>query len=222
MRDHIMNMEYFDNFIAEDNARIVKLSERISKEEVREERIIPVKQGVYRIKLGIIIAKYSRGDDINQIKDNFIELYQEWLSNFVSINAYNENLKMISLAVLFGIEQELVFKTRSVLRELGVSDWLLDYLLGSNMPESQLVFPDRFHSLKHVKENNKIELLEQYLKREWYNKDCDCYKAHTSKQKIYYGYWSFEAGAVAKILGIDDLSLKDTPFYPYDLVHYEK
>ncbi|MDD7379168.1 MAG: DUF1911 domain-containing protein [Lachnospiraceae bacterium] len=38
----------------------------------------------------------------------------------------------------------------------------------------------------------------------------------------YYGYWSFEAGAIAKILNLDDSSLKDVPYYPYDLVHYKK
>lgn len=43
-----------------------------------------------------------------------------------------------------------------------------------------------------------------------------------SKQNIYYGYWSFEAGAIAKILNIDDDSIKNISYYPYDLVHYRK
>ncbi len=40
-------------------------------------------------------------------------------------------------------------------------------------------------------------------------------------KNLYTGYWSFEVGAVAKILGIDDSSLKDVKYYPYDLVHFE-
>ena len=59
--------------------------------------------------------------------------------------------------------------------------------------------------------------MKKYLKG-WYNTDCEVFEAHKSDQKIYYGYWSFEAGAAVKILGIDDSGLKDIPYYPYDLV----
>ena len=44
---------------------------------------------------------------------------------------------------------------------------------------------------------------------------------HKNQQKLYYGYWSFESGAIAKILQLDDSSLKDAPYYPYDMVHYQ-
>ena len=37
---------------------------------------------------------------------------------------------------------------------------------------------------------------------------------------LYFCYWSFEVGAVAKILSINDSGLKDVLYYPYDLVHY--
>lgn len=79
-----------------------------------------------------------------------------------------------------------------------------------------------FRIFKEIAESvNKIELLKKYLKG-WYNTDCEVFEAHKSDQKIYYGYWSFEAGAVVKILGIDDSELKDIPYYPYDLVHYKE
>ena len=45
---------------------------------------------------------------------------------------------------------------------------------------------------------------------------------HQGIDGIYYGYWSFEAGAIAKKLHLDDTSLKNVPYYPYDLVHYKK
>ena len=71
-------------------------------------------------------------------------------------------------------------------------------------------------------ETDKPRLLEKYLEANWYNEKCDCYEAHKSSQNIYYGYWSFEAGAIAKILNLDDSDLKDVPYYPYDLVHYKR
>ena len=51
--------------------------------------------------------------------------------------------------------------------------------------------------------------------------NCRWYDIHKAKEKLYYGYWSFEAGAIAKILNLDDSNLKDVPYYPYDLVHYK-
>jgi hypothetical protein len=44
---------------------------------------------------------------------------------------------------------------------------------------------------------------------------------HKSQWNIHSGYWSFESGALVKILGLDDSSLKDTQYYPYDMVHWE-
>ncbi|KXY58127.1 hypothetical protein AT278_02010 [Bacillus cereus] len=50
------------------------------------------------------------------------------------------------------------------------------------------------------------------------------YDAHENKNKndIYSGYWSFESGAIVKILKLDDSNLKDTSYYPYDMVHYQE
>ncbi|MDR4190445.1 hypothetical protein COL87_26390 [Bacillus pseudomycoides] len=42
------------------------------------------------------------------------------------------------------------------------------------------------------------------------------------RSQIFSGYWSFESGAIAKILNLDDSTLRDTPYYPYDMVHYRE
>lgn len=89
--------------------------------------------------------------------------------------------------------------------------------------DKKLLFPKSFSTLqKVVFAENKVELLKKYLSHDWYNRDCGCYEAHKSKQNIYYGYWSFEAGAISRILSLDDSSLKDVPYYPYDIVHYKR
>ena len=107
MRDSIKSEKYFDEFIAEDTARILKLTKKVNGEEVRPERLVPVKQGIFRIKLGIIIARYSKGDSIACLRSDFMEIYEEWIMSFFSQVAYNENLKMLSLAVLFEICLEI-------------------------------------------------------------------------------------------------------------------
>ena len=89
------------------------------------------------------------------------------------------------------------------------------------MRNTPFIFYHRFYTLKDVVEKtDKINFLVKYLMEEWYNKDCEVYESHKSVQSLYYGYWSFEAGAVAKILRLNDSKLKGVPYYPYDLVHY--
>lgn len=223
MRDCIRNEEYFNSFIKDDSDRVTNLLKKISDNEVRPERIMPVRQGIFRIKLGVIIAKYSRGDDLTSLKEDFTEIYKEWVNDFLSPHAYNENLRMISLSVLFGVESEMRELVLQKLKENHVNDWLIHFLLGESQAELDLMFQDRFRTLKELHGlSEQAMLLKRYLEKEWYNKDCDCYETHKSKQNIYYGYWSFEAGAIAKILNLDDSSLKDVAYYPYDLVHYKE
>ena len=66
--------------------------------------------------------------------------------------------------------------------------------------------------------------VKEKVMEKWYeiHRECAWYDSHKSSKNVYYGYWSFEAGAIAKILNLDDSSLKDVPYYPYDLVRYKK
>lgn len=118
-------------------------------------------------------------------------------------------------------------ETKAMLDAANIDDWLLSFLLCSwtdiemENKDVDLIFPKDFSLLqKVVLTHNRRESLQEYLSW-WYREDCGCYEAHKSSQKIYYGYWSFEAGAVAKILNIDDTGMEHVPYYPYDLVHYK-
>jgi len=41
---------------------------------------------------------------------------------------------------------------------------------------------------------------------------------HKENIDNYYGYWSFESGALCKIKGLDYKQLEGLPYFPYDLV----
>lgn len=227
MRDGIKDIEYFNRFINEDLERVKKFSEKLEKGEVKEERIFPVKSKVHDLKLGIMIARYSKGDELAELEKEYFELVSEW-EEVWEPEYYNKNLKMISLGVLFGADKTFAKKVKIMLERAKINDWLLFFLLDSLEDEQievskELLFPNSFSNLqKVVFKENKIQILKEYLSGDWYNEDCGCYEAHKSKQNIYYGYWSFETGAIVKILNLDDSSLKDMLYYPYDLVHYKK
>ena len=105
--------------------------------------------------------------------------------------------------------------------------FLFDYKLNdkvSNM-EGEIKFKKQYIFLQEIvsNPNEREELLIRYIKKDWYrvHAGMDWYNSHKKLDKMLYkGYWSFEAGAIAKILNIDDSRLKDTKYYPYDLVHF--
>ena len=79
-----------------------------------------------------------------------------------------------------------------------------------------------FFTIKDFIENSRNPSdLKQILKKGWYNSRRENYDSHNRSDYTYCGYWSFEAGAIVKLLGIDDTILKDMKYYPYDLVHYK-
>jgi len=227
MRDSLKEVVYFNSFINEDLARVAKFADKLKNGDVKEERIIPVKSKIHDLRLGLMIAKYSKGDEISTLEEEYLKLIDDW-EKVWEPEYYNKNLKMISLAVLFKINNILTKKIKEILEKSNLHDWLFDYLLNSldgeqAVENKKLLFPTSFSTLQNVVfEENKIELLKKYLSKEWYNEDCGCYEAHKSKQNVYYGYWSFEAGAIAKTLDLEDNSLKNAIYYPYDLVHYTK
>ena len=50
----------------------------------------------------------------------------------------------------------------------------------------------------------------------WYAqcKDCAWYDTENNPNDVYYGYWSFESAAVAKIYGLDPTICAQSPYFP--------
>lgn len=185
MRDNIKNIEYFNCFINEDLERVNKFCTKLENGEVKAERIFSIKSKVHDLKLGILIARYSRGDEISLLERDYLRLLDYW-EDVWKPEYYNKNLKLISLAVLFKADKVRTMKIRNMLENSNVKDWLFYFLLnsldGELIDNSQnMFFPDAFYTLqKVVFEENKVELLKKYLSKEWYNEDCGCYEAHKS------------------------------------------
>ena len=228
MRDKIKTLKYFDGFIAEDTERIKKFSDKLNNNEVKEDRILPVKTKIHDLKLGILIARYSKGEAADQIKTECADLVNEWAEVWKP-ETYIKNLWLISLGVLLNIDNNKLADVRRLSSEAGVKDWLYHFLLERESREicdgsGELIFPEVYGTLKKAvcMANNRMELLKKYISSEWYGKHQKhgWLGTHESTQNLYYGYWSFEAGAVAKILELDDQELAKEQYYPYDLMHF--
>ncbi|MFJ1430711.1 DUF1911 domain-containing protein [Capnocytophaga canimorsus] len=125
-------------------------------------------------------------------------------------------------------------KLKSLVEKDNPNDYLIDFLLSSKtdwqIKNTTFKFPKPYAALQEVidlaNDNQKekaTQRLKKYLDKEWYkgHSDTGWYNSHKSKHNIYTGYWSFESGALVKILGLDDTLLKDQKYYPYDMVHWK-
>ena len=78
MRDTIKSKEYFDEYILKMSEGIKRFEEGIAAGKYLNDKILFVKDYILQKKIGIIIAKYSKGDSIEEIKKEFenYRLYQ--------------------------------------------------------------------------------------------------------------------------------------------------
>ena len=75
-------------------------------------------------------------------------------------------------------------------------------------------------SLKKRLLNRPSNCSKKYVTKKWYpgHRDTGWYDLHKENIDNYYGYWSFESGALCKLKDLDYKELEGVPYFPYDLV----
>lgn len=116
MRDSIRTKAYFDEFIAQDKERICKFQDKLNSDSIDDERVPLINNKIIYLKTDLIIAKYSRGDSINDIKNEFEELI-DMVCEKGDVSIYEDNLCLASLAYLLGVNSDKMMRLRSKLME---------------------------------------------------------------------------------------------------------
>lgn len=237
MRDTVKQAIYFENSLAFTNESIndfERIIPHILADQGDESR--GAKSGYsalvlyYTTKVNLL---YSLGEPVVAIR----QVYENLLGYYVKVwsiyDGYIELIRMLSLGVLLELrDSDQHFKTlERRIEEANFNDYLVNYLI-RHIDQSWKLEPEElslkgiYEPLKDVVEasskNLSEDLLRNYLEKQWYSihDECAWYGSHKSQHDTYYGYWAFEAGAIAKILELNDRELKNQPYYPYDLVHF--
>ena len=176
----------------------------------------------------ILISKYSVGYPVLELIPDYLQGVQFLKKGWNTDAGYVTMLWYLSIGVMLECHKELQ-QLSILLRELSVKDKLFSFLVNNTQDyaSEKLLWTTPYAGLIEVIEfakTNKekaVERLQKYLKKEWYkgHSDSGWYNDHKSKWGVHFGYWSFESGALVKILGLDDSSLQGLPYYPYDMVH---
>ncbi len=234
MRDTIKSEEHFSKFIEEEEEIIETILDIMNeRKRLAGDNDKGVQNGLIMLATNYksyLIALYSAGDTVENIKTKFEIAVQVAEQIWDEDNSYVDLLWFISLGVLLDINDKTVENLKSMIIKHKLNDRLIDYLMNSLdrswalsgtyfMKEPYLFWES---VLENDKKDEIIPKISDYLINKWYDahKEMSWYNAH--KNSNYFGYWSFEAGAIVKILGLDDSCLKSVMYYPYDLVHYKK
>lgn len=177
-----------------------------------------------------MIAQYSAGESIEKVRETYIKTLQYSEKIWKENSSYVDCLWLVSMGVLLDISDDEKYLLNNIVKKYNKEDKLIsffmEYLDQKKYGVQCYFMTEPYKYLNEYLEgvHRDVNLMEKYLYNYWYDahNDMAWYDSHKDKSNTYFGYWSFEAGAIAKILKLDDSSLKHVPYYPYDLVHYKE
>ena len=240
IRDKIKNRKHFEKLLSEEKEIIKQRNEIISKGNQNDTNSY-IYYAIANNYMNLIKITYSLGDKIKDLRETYIVSLQFFLLGFESDEPmYFDILNRVALGFLLDIPEEnfkqLVDYVQRMDEQAKPADWtpdqLLWFILNSRLKKDEeqthadkLAFPKLYKGLFKLTQVSDAQeakkALEDYIEK-WYNlnKNAPWYNSHL-KKNCYRGYWAWEVAAVAKIMHIDDSDLKDNPYYPYDMVHWE-
>lgn len=180
-----------------------------------------------------LLATYSMGGDINKISPMYKNIISLMEIAWKKESDYFLLLGMTSIGIMIDTSNDIFDKLIHIVKENDLNDFLVDYLIQYKEPNrcietNNFYFDVPYRNIQDILEKfqiNKEEAIlrmKKYLTKEWYrgHSNYGWHNIHKINIYAYSGYWSFESGAIVKILGLDDNCLKDCTYYPYDMVHW--
>jgi hypothetical protein len=199
----------------------------------------------YSFQLNHLIARYSRGDPVEELRNEFPELVRkivlsdrEALARFPNgghifehhgrlLERFRDALVTLSAGLCLRASKEDVADVLSLCER---GDPLLETIagaaLGLRMPMGRPAFYASFDRLYDALDADALareRCIREYLDV-WYRVKMEGLlmkdKHLVEGRPDYVGYWCFEAAGVVAALDIDDRTFADHPHYPRDLVAF--
>lgn len=235
MRDHLKDEAFFKEKLTFEDDSIREFEELVEKVVRERGKDDPGVQSGYISLSGFyfnkLLSMYSAGAPLEEIQDTLpplINLMEKtWKPQAIeSYDYYLETVSLLSIGIMLEIEEPLFSKVKRLAETYAGRDALVEFLLNTRKPrQTSSLYGQQFLQLLPIidgdRPDQQVLQLKSYLMNEWYkgHQYAWWYDTHLDDDLIYPGYWSFESGAIIKILGLDDQILRDVPYYPYDMVH---
>lgn len=222
-------------FISEELKDLGELEqEKILGHPVDDDIIFNISYSIFEEQKAIFIALYSKGEAIRNLIPEYRSLIDYMDKGWNKIGGYVQMIWMLSCGIMLNTPLSEFEKMTVLVKAQGLKDFLIDFLIRYKIPAWDISTND-FVDIRPYKglqdvillskqdKEKAVNRLKTYLSKEWYRGHSDCgWHDNHKTASIHFGYWSFESGALVKILGLDDRSLKGLQYYPYDMVHWDE
>lgn len=193
-----------------------------------DEVIANIKGTINVLSEEVLVATYTAGYSIEKFKEEYLKYVDSLIPVWQSNSGYDAMLWSLSIGILLDIDEVTFDQLVDLVKKDDPEDYLIDYLIQFRHPEWKIRinynFPRPYgFTRKIIEEENSekaVALLKEYLTKKWYQgcREESQYNLHKENIDNYYGYWSFESGALCKIKCLDYKQLEGLPYFPYDLV----
>ncbi|MCX7289623.1 PoNe immunity protein domain-containing protein [Janthinobacterium sp.] len=191
-------------------------------------------------RLSDIVDRFSEWNEADQYRqEKILSQYPEYgpyryraAPNFGDLSDYEDTLQLLSIAILLR-DQRSVMRIIRIFRSHRGQDGLFEQLIGAYVDDEMTLdtcvlgqpYDTLLQTVYESDEDAAQTLIKKYLKQ-WYPAMKDHPRWYNGHLRIsdegyapYYGYWAFEAGAMAFVFDLDDSGI-DHFAYPTDLVAY--
>lgn len=243
MRQNFKDKKYYNSLIEEINneVKIILNEEQSFIDNGVDYNKEFINMEIFSNQFLIFNLKYTSGDKLEEFIKNFNSILKSYIKSIDITHdlsdggdlIYSELLRIVSISIIleFNGFSTPINDLSQVLNKLNFNDKLISLILKNyNIKISKNLYWSNDTAVKllvNILEETSdiaIENLKYYLEKVFYSKENleDAYDSHKSnKGYTFSGYWSWEAGAIVKIMGLDDSSFKDNLYYPYDIVHFK-
>lgn len=234
-RELIMSKEYFLDEISYDS-NIVKEWESENINDVKYPHMLFY--DIFMKHYELLFLLYSGGLEISLINKQItivissLEKYTNceksisW--NFEEIDDYNKSLWLVSLAILLKVNDDQFNRLLVCIGNEG-KDELFEALIATRIKgrkkAKKLIYVKEYHLLLDATKGAHNGINIQQFLLSWYGNMKDCYWHDNHKGKDgggFFGYWCWEAAAVAVAFNIDDARFRDMKYYPKDMVDFAR
>ena len=244
VRDKLNSFEGYQEIIKSNKDYIIEKEEKINRLlESEKEGIqlfkLPNSQVIknthdtkLQYQVDTFIALYSSGAKIEDLREEINPIISTMEKSWKKSNGYVQMVWMLSTGIMLNIEDEAFSTLVKLVEKDNPNDLLIYFLIHYRVSSwhgksKSFMFKRPYQYTEEIitlsaNKDKCLERLKKYLTRDWYrgHQSAGWHDSHKSKFNIHTGYWSFESGALVKILGLDDTTLKGLLYYPYDMVHW--
>lgn len=249
-RDRKFDKAYFDEFIDYDIRRIPEMEKEARVPGVDRIYDAQYIFNLFIKHYELLYSRYCRGDDLNDLKAFLPEVVRVWewayseevkvfsAEDMISRGGFDQNLDiyivslwLISVALCLEVDDALFARMVAVADNGGYNqgkDLLFERLVATRIPgrkaAARLLYPKPYEKLYYSIDGGerRVAWMNEFIQG-WYPalKKTYWHGRHTRPDAGYFGYWCFEAAAVAKLFHYAQGAYCESEYFPKDLAQYK-